>query len=73
MTWILCIDNTGYQASLESRKLYQRITDPKADILGMVRVVDESGDSYLYNKQMFASIPTEFETHLDEMLKAEPA
>lgn len=70
MNWILCVDNTGYQASLETRKLYQHIHDTQADSLGMVKVIDESGDSYLYDKKMFVSIPIEFEKYLDDQLEA---
>ncbi|MDO5626321.1 MAG: hypothetical protein Q4G71_16740 [Pseudomonadota bacterium] len=56
MKWAICIDNHGYQASLEVRKLYAVQDDERAQALGLVRVVDESGESYLYPDAMFASI-----------------
>ena len=56
MKWTICIKNTGYEASLETRKLYTVEDDPKAQSHGMIRVVDESGEGYLYPAQMFAPI-----------------
>ena len=56
MKWTICIKNSGYEASLESRKLYYVEDDPKALALGMIRVVDESGEGYLYPQEMFAPI-----------------
>ncbi len=56
MKWTICIKNKGYEASLEARKLYTVEDDPKAQSHGMIRVVDESGEGYLYPAQMFAPI-----------------
>ena len=56
MKWTVCIKNTGFEASLESRKLYTVLDDPKAQRLDMIRVIDESGESYLYPAEMFAPI-----------------
>ena len=56
MKWTVCIKNSGYEASLEARKLYAVEDDPKAQVLGMIRVIDESGESYLYPAEMFAPI-----------------
>ncbi|MBK6726918.1 MAG: hypothetical protein IPG63_06585 [Xanthomonadales bacterium] len=44
----VCIDNHGYEASLELRKLYEILPDAEADKFGQLRVIDESGDDYLY-------------------------
>lgn len=44
----LCVDNEGYEASLERRKVYQVISDPEAEKHRMIRVVDESGEDYLF-------------------------
>jgi hypothetical protein len=49
----LCVKNRGYTASLETRKIYQLLSDAKAESRGMVRVVDESGDDYLYPESFF--------------------
>ncbi|MBK7051089.1 MAG: hypothetical protein KBF98_15515 [Rhodoferax sp.] len=56
MNWTVCIKNAGYEASLESRKLYKLEDDPKAQARGLLRVVDESGESYLYPVDVFAPI-----------------
>ena len=47
MNWVVCIKNAGFEASLEARMLYNVEDDQKAQALGMIRVVDELGDSYL--------------------------
>ena len=54
--WVVCVKNKGYQAALERRKIYQAIVDSQALSLGLIRVVDESGQSYLYPQQFFAPI-----------------
>ena len=56
MKWTVCIKNSGYEASLESRMLYNVEDDPKAQAHGMIRVIDESGEGYLYPREMFAPI-----------------
>ena len=53
---VVCIDNEGYPASLERRKIYVALRDPAAEKHGLIRVVDESGDDYLYPKMFFRSI-----------------
>jgi hypothetical protein len=49
----LCIDNTGYKASLILGKVYQILPDPIAEKDDLVRIVDESGEDYLYHKDYF--------------------
>jgi len=51
----ICIKNDGYPASLEVRKLYPIVADKQAEALGMVRVVDESGEDYLYPAEFFVA------------------
>ncbi|MBN1612084.1 MAG: hypothetical protein JW940_35965 [Polyangiaceae bacterium] len=53
---MVCVSNEGYPASLEVRKIYVSVADRDAEQEGMVRVVDESGEDYLYPKQFFAEI-----------------
>ena len=48
--------NDGYAASLELRKLYPALDDPFADAHGMIRVVDESGEDYLYPSKWFVAV-----------------
>ena len=52
----VCLDNKGYEASLERRKIYVSIPDAKAEKLGQIRVIDESGEDYLYDKQAFREV-----------------
>ena len=54
--FLICISNDGYQASLETRKVYQEIPDPDAEAEGLVRVVDESGEDYLFPRSMFLPV-----------------
>ena len=53
---VVCVDNDGYAASLERRKIYVALRDPGAEKHDLLRVVDESGESYLYPKAFFRSI-----------------
>ena len=53
---VVCIKNEGYAASLEKRKLYLSLRDPAAEKHGLIRIVDESGDDYLYPKLFFRPI-----------------
>jgi len=41
---VICIDNSGYEVSLERRKIYVCIPDARAEKLAQLRVIDESGD-----------------------------
>lgn len=52
----ICVENKGYRASLEKRKIYVAIPDSVALKHGQVRVIDESGDDYLYPKSLFLPI-----------------
>lgn len=53
---LICVENKGYKASLEQRKVYVSIPDSGALKHGQVRVVDESGEDYLYPKSLFLPI-----------------
>jgi hypothetical protein len=59
MKWAICVSNRGYPASLEERKLYVFLDDEEAAKDGFVRVIDESGEDYLYPKSMFMAMPVE--------------
>jgi len=52
----ICVKNKEYPASLEVRKIYEVVPDEKAAKHGMVRIIDESGEDYLYPKDYFVSI-----------------
>jgi hypothetical protein len=55
-TFAVCIKNTGYEASLELRKIYEVFQDEQARQHGQRRVVDESGEDYLYPEEFFIDI-----------------
>jgi hypothetical protein len=53
---VLCVSNDGYPASLEQRKIYQAVADAVAARHDLIRVIDESGEDYLYPKSHFVSL-----------------
>jgi hypothetical protein len=52
----VCVDNAGYEASLERNKIYVVLTDKDAESEGDLRVVDESGEDYLFSAGRFVAI-----------------
>ncbi len=54
--FLLCVKNEAYPASLEVRKVYEALPDPIAAARGFVRVLDESGEDYLYPSDYFVAI-----------------
>lgn len=54
--FVVCIENTGYPASLELHKIYRTLADSDAARDGDVRIVDESGEDYLYPADWFAAV-----------------
>jgi hypothetical protein len=54
--FVVCVKNEGYAASLEKRKLYVTLRDLAAEKHGLIRIVDESGDDYLYPKAFFRPV-----------------
>ena len=53
---VVCVKNEGFEASLERRKIYVSIADEQAHSHKLIRVIDESGDDYLYPQKMFVPI-----------------
>jgi hypothetical protein len=53
---VVCVENDGYPASLEKRKIYVALRDASAEKRGLLRIVDESGDDYLYPKTFFRPV-----------------
>lgn len=51
----ICLDNSGYEVSLERRKIYVALEDSRAERLGQLRIVDESGEDYLYPMERFVA------------------
>ena len=54
--FVLCVKNDAYPASLEVRKVYRALQDPAASAKGFVRVIDESGEDYLYPADTFVAV-----------------
>jgi hypothetical protein len=54
--FVVCINNEGFQASLERRKIYVAVPDASAEKHDLIRIVDESGEDYLYPQALFRTI-----------------
>jgi hypothetical protein len=54
--FVICISNLNYEASLERWKLYEVIKDEIAEAHNQIRVIDESGEDYLFPKEYFEPI-----------------
>ena len=53
---VICVKNEGYSVSLERRKLYVVLPDAQAAKHGQLRVIDESGEDYLYPQEFFVFV-----------------
>lgn len=62
----VCVNNADYPAALELHKIYRVLADADAEVDGDIRVVDESGEDYLYPAEWFVTIelPQAVETSL---------
>jgi hypothetical protein len=54
--FVVCLKNAGYEVSLEARKIYQVLPDADASKHRQLRVIDESGEDYLYPARYFSPI-----------------
>jgi hypothetical protein len=54
--FVICVRNRNYPASLELRKLYAVVPDPQAERRGLLRIVDEDGEDYLYPEGYFVPV-----------------
>ena len=54
--FVVCIRNDDYPASLETKKLYEAVPDAEARKQGQIRVIDESGEDYLYPEDYFSPV-----------------
>jgi hypothetical protein len=54
--FVVCVDNKRFRVSLEKRKIYVALRDASAEQHGLLRVIDESGEDYLYPKTFFRMI-----------------
>jgi hypothetical protein len=69
--YVICLSNEGYAASLEVRKLYQLLPDPKADAMHCIRIVDEDGEDYVYPERLF--LPMEVSESVSRALHKQAA
>jgi hypothetical protein len=53
---VVCMRNTGYEVSLETGKVYVVLPDPKARRYGRLRVIDDSGEDYLFPSDYFLPV-----------------
>jgi hypothetical protein len=54
--FVICIDNSSYNFSLTLHKVYQVLPDPEAAEDGMIRIVDDTGEDYLFGEQRFVPV-----------------
>lgn len=54
--FVVCVDNSEFPAALELHKIYRTVPDRDAEADGDVRIVDESGEDYLYSQDRFVPI-----------------
>ncbi len=55
--FLLCVNDGGFPESLEPRKFYRVVDDAAAAAEGLARVIDESGEDYLYPQACFVEVP----------------
>jgi hypothetical protein len=66
--FVVCVRNEGYEVSLELRKIYQAVPDTGAARHHLLRVIDESGEDYLYPQDFF--LPIEVPKAIEKVLLA---
>ncbi|HYK01982.1 MAG TPA: hypothetical protein VE974_09510 [Thermoanaerobaculia bacterium] len=71
--FVVCVKNDEYEGALELRKIYEVLEDLDAEPHDMIRVVDESGEDYLYPRGWFLPIqlPHNIEEAMAELAHAE--
>ena len=60
--FVVCVRNEGFEASLAVRKLYRFLADEEAEAQSLIRVVDETGEDYLYPAELFAAVDVSADT-----------
>lgn len=65
--FVVCVKNTRYRASLELRKIYEVVPDEQAAERHFVRIMDESGEDYLYPENYF--LPIELSKKVEKLLR----
>jgi primosomal protein N' len=73
--FVVCIRNDEYEGALELRKIYEVLDDPDAEPQELIRLVDESGEDYLYPRDWFLplQLPHNVEQAIVEIAQRQPA
>lgn len=73
--FVVCVRNDEYEGALELRKIYEVLEDADAEPHDLIRVIDESGEDYLYPREWFLQIqlPQNIEQAIIEIAQREPA
>ncbi|HEX3578762.1 MAG TPA: hypothetical protein VHY33_09380 [Thermoanaerobaculia bacterium] len=64
--FVICINNGEYAGTLELRKVYEVLEDASAELRNYTRIIDESGEDYLYPKSWF--VPVAVPQNIEELL-----
>jgi len=64
---VICVNNGGYAASLREQAPYVAYPDAEDDKLGLLRIKDESGETYLYPKSFFKPYAESVEAKMQAM------
>jgi hypothetical protein len=65
--FVVCVQNEEYEGALELRKIYEVLPDPDAEPHDLIRVIDESGEDYLYPRQWF--LPIQLPHNIEEAME----
>ena len=67
--YVICVNSGSYKASLEPRKVYRVVNDPTAEAKALLRVIDDSGEDYLFPARLF--VPIEVPVKAEPVFAAE--
>ncbi|MCC6454262.1 MAG: hypothetical protein IT328_04915 [Caldilineaceae bacterium] len=65
--YVMCLDNKSHTVSLEVRKVYKVIDDPAIEARGAIRIIDETGEDYMYEAGRF--VPVELPETAEEVFE----
>ncbi len=63
--YVMCLDNRNHTVTLEVRKVYKVIEDPAIEARGAIRIIDETGEDYMYEAGRF--VPVELPESVEEV------
>lgn len=69
--YVMCLDNKNHSIRLEVRKVYRVINDPAIEARGAIRIIDETGEDYMYEAGRF--VPVELPESAEEVFEIVPA